>query len=158
MVGFVFRLQKILELREREEEGAQQVLAALQRRHLQAKESLRQVRAARQAHDEHCALDPGRPLTALDLRARLSTTAALVAADGQAQRQVEVAAQEVDRGRRALVEAHRRVEVLRRLRERNHRRWSAEMRTQERKILDDTRNRSGAMGIDRPETPSARKG
>ena len=155
MASFVFRLQKILELREREEEAAQRLLASLQRRELQARESLRQVRAALLAHDDHCAEDPGRPLTALDLRARLATHSALTAAEGQAKRQADGVAAEVDRARGALVEAHRKVEVLRRLRERNHRRWIAEINAQERRILDDTRNRNGEMGIGYPETPAS---
>lgn len=156
MATFVFRLQKILELREREEEAAQRSLATLLRREMQARESLRQVQAARRAHDDHCSEDPGRPLTALDLRARLSTTAALTAAEAQAQRQADAVAVESRRARDLLVEAHRKVEVLRRLRDRNHRRWIAEMNAQERKILDDTPNRSGKMGLCRPETPATR--
>lgn len=155
MLRFEFRLQRILELREREEQASQQVLAALQRRHLSAQESLRQVRIARDAHDDHCALDPGRPLTALDLRARLATTAALEAAEAQARRQAQQTAAEMERGRAALVEAHRRVQVLQRLRERAHRRWAAELRTQERKIMDDTHNRSGIVDL-RAATPARR--
>ena len=143
MASFRFRLQKILELREHEEEAAQRVLGGLQRRVQAAERSLENVRRARRDHDRRCEDLGERPVSVLELRARLQTSESLRAAEEAAERQRRSALDDVDRAREALVEAHRKVEALRRLREKALDRWKIEMNAQERKILDDISNRYG---------------
>ena len=74
---FRFRLQKLLDLREREEQQAQLRLAEAQRHRLQAEDEIRAATGARDEFDRRCAEASTEALRPIDLLARLSQVNAL---------------------------------------------------------------------------------
>lgn len=155
---FRFRLQKLLDLREREEQQAQLRLAEAQSHRLRAQEELRAASEARDDFDRRCAEDSTEALRPIDLRARLFQVNALRDREESAHAALEACMRQEDTLREVVLQAHRTVEVLRRLRERTEKKWRDEIEAKERKILDDISGRYGALRKDLTASPAADRG
>jgi flagellar FliJ protein len=140
---FRFRLQKVLELRERELEQRQLELARARTDEAHATDALERARRERLDHDGRLRTVDTEPVTPLELRARLATTEALTRREDAARQELEAARQRTESARRRAIDAHHAVEVVERLRDRARSRWQAEIDAQERKILDDIQSRYG---------------
>ena len=140
---FRFRLQKVLELRERELEQKQLELARAQADEARAMDALDRARRERLDHDGRLRTVDTAPVTPLDLRARLVTTEALARREDTARQELEAARQRTEAARRRAIDAHHAVEVVDRLRDRARARWQAGIDAQERKLLDDIQSRYG---------------
>ena len=140
---FRFRLQKVLDLRERELDSRRRELAQAIREETARAAALELVRAERAAFDERLCHVDDRPVSALELRARLAASQAHAVREAQTEQSLEAARRATTAVRERTVEAHRAVETLRRLRERAHAKWLREIDAQERKILDDIQSRYG---------------
>ncbi len=155
---FRFRLQKILDLRQREEDECQRTLAQAQRHRMEVESALQKVCSEREDFDRRCALPDSRPLRPLDLQTRRARVLALSQRQMRCELDLGRALQLEEEARRAVVEAHRAVEVLRRLREKAQRQWQAEKDAQERKELDDISSRYGALRRRSTATPAGERG
>lgn len=141
--AFRFRLQRILELRERELRDRRLELARAQRDENDANQRLDSAREERAARDRAlCTVDPG-PLSPLELQARHAATEAHERREQQLTLALQQIRARVQMAREAAVEAHRQVRILETLRDKARDRWRGEIEAQERREQDDIQSRYG---------------
>lgn len=140
---FRFRLQRILELRERELRDRRLDLARVQSEEGAATQRLAEARDERMARDHAlCTVDPG-PLSPLELQARHAATEAHEHRERHLHATLQQIRARVEAARAAAVEAHRQVRMLETLRDKARERWAREIDAQERREQDDIQSRYG---------------
>ncbi len=147
---FRFRLQRLLDYRRQELDAARLVLAQCQRIADDWRTRLEVLREERRVGSQRY-LQTNQVLTPAELQLRVGVTRNLEAHEEALGLKLAHADHEVELARENVVEAHREVRGLEKLRERRKEQHGQEMRTQEAKEMDDIRVRHGEM---RPASPT----
>jgi flagellar FliJ protein len=136
MARFRFRLQSVLDHRERVERKKQRLLASAQRKLLEAEESLQRLRdeyerTAEMLRVKHAELD------AMGLYNHYAHMDYVMRGIRVAETKVAACAQEVEQAQAALMNARRRKKILETLRERRRKAFEVEQAAQEQRMIDD---------------------
>jgi flagellar FliJ protein len=153
-MGFRFRLERVLGLRRTELDELRLRMGRLRGEQLEARQALRVAIEERRAYARRCSdpLEGGH--TPLQLQSRFQTAASHARRVEQSQAALDEVNARIDALRDELMEAHRRVKILERLREKRLADHLEEIEAQERKLLDDIHRRRGRMRFGRSALPA----
>jgi flagellar FliJ protein len=138
MKKFQFRLENMLRITESARDRCREELAASRRVEEELQQRLARLRAERLGLQQECreAAGPGK-VDVFWLKDAHHYALSLLEQEDQWLRKLEIAANEIDRRREALVEAERKVQVLEKLRERRKQLFTREQERQDAKQLDE---------------------
>lgn len=153
-MAFRFRLERVLALRRTELDGLRQRMRGLRAEEQQIQDELRAAIHGRREYDRQCALPSDTNLSPLNLVSRLRTAELHARKVSQTQTTLSEVQGRIQHLRSELLEGHRKVKILERLRERKLKMYREEIEAQETKMLDDIQRRTGRVRSRRAELPA----